>query len=181
MAWTSRNSPWAVTAALGVITLSMASIVGLRLATEDAPPLYEPFRQSAEWIRTLPQCRDQLVPVLSPDNPRWYKPAYAESIYVSGYGRYLNGHARPQLIFMADVAAHRLPADLKAELQQRLRGEGCPVLAWSAHNMDDDPRGTARGQLLASLDHSAAGPAVTTRQFRDGSGGFVLYVTGPRP
>ena len=171
----------AVTAALGVIALSMATIVGVRLSTEGAPTLYEPFRQSAEWIRTLPQCQGQEVPVLSPDNPRWYKQAYAEWIYVSGYGRYLGGFARPRLVFMADVAAHSLPADMRAELQQRLRGEGCPVLAWSAHNMDDDPRGMAKGLLLASLDRSADGAAVTTRQFRDGAGGFVLYVTGTRP
>src|SRR5262249_31786493 len=122
--------------ALAAIVLAMATIVGQRLPSGESLQLdYEPYRQSANWIRTLPACQDQILPVISTDLAVWSKPGYAETIYRSGYGRYLRGFARPELLFLTDVRAHKISTDLKQELQRRVDGEGCPVLAWSAHNI----------------------------------------------
>jgi hypothetical protein len=169
----------ALNVALGAIVLSMASIVALRLPSERAPPLYEPFRESAQWIRTLPACRDQIVPVITTDRASWYKTGYAETIYTSGYGRYLHGFARPKLVFFEDIRAHRLAADLKAELQRRLDGEGCPVLAWAAHNMSAGAIAVAKDELLDGTNRPASRSKVTAKAFQDDGLGFVLYVERP--
>jgi hypothetical protein len=169
----------ALNAALGAIVLSTASIVTLRLPPQPALSIYEPFRESAEWIRTLPSCRDQIVPVLSTDKPTWYKPGYAETIYTSGYGRYLQGFARPQLLFFHDVRANQLPIDLQAQLRQRLKGESCPVLVWSAHNVTAEVMAAAKASLLALAGRPDA--TVKAKMFEDGGMGFVLYAEHPAP
>ncbi len=166
----------ALDVALGVIVLSMASIVMLRLPSSRSLDLdYEPFRESAEWIKTLPACHNQVVPVISTDLAAWYKPGYAETIYISGYGRYLQGFAQPQLIFFQDIRTHTLPQGLKTELQRRIDGEGCPVLAWAAHNMPAGAMAVARDELLKWADRATARTKVTTKAFQDDSPGFVLY------
>jgi Dolichyl-phosphate-mannose-protein mannosyltransferase len=81
----------ALTCALSFIVLSMSSIVSSRLPSGTAPAVYEPFRQSAAWIQSLPACRGETLPVISTDDPAWYKPGYAAFIYESGYARYLQG------------------------------------------------------------------------------------------
>ena len=169
----------ALDAALGVIVLSAASIVIERLPSTRVLGLdYEPIRESAEWITTLPACRSQTLPVITTDRAAWYRPGYAETIYTSGYGRYLHGFARPQLLFFQDVRAHRLPDDLKAEVQRRLDGKGCPVLAWSAHNISVQDIEAVRNAMLQGADRSAAAASVKVRAFKDDSDGFVLYVAG---
>ena len=169
----------ALNAALGAIALSMASIVTLRLPSQQAPSIYEPFRESAEWIRTLPSCRDQMVPVLSTDRADWYKPGYAEMIYTSGYSRYLQGFAHPQLLFFHDVRARQLPIDLQHQLQRRLNGEGCPVLAWSVHNVTAEMMTAAKAALMALAGRPDA--TVKAKTFEDGTMGFVLYAERPAP
>ena len=59
----------AVVATLGVLVLSMTSIATYRLPGPDAAPTYEPYRESAQWIQTLPACREQLLPVVTTDDP----------------------------------------------------------------------------------------------------------------
>ena len=141
-----------VNLALSAIVLSMAAIVVERFPTNHPPSLYEPFRESAEWIRTVPECRDQIVPVVTADRPAWYKPGFAEIVYASAYGRYLHGFALPQLVFAEEIVAHRLPTDLRADLQRRLEGGGCPVLAWSAHNLSGEAIAVIKDELLRSMD-----------------------------
>jgi hypothetical protein len=164
----------ALAAALAVLVLSMATIATARLPGAEARALYEPFRQSAEWIRTLPACRGEIVPVITSDSRSWYKPGYAELIYGSAYGHYLQGFAPTELVFTRDLAQGTLPAGLKAELQRRLGGTGCPVLAWSAHNMTPETIAWIQARLLAALGAETA--KVTTREFEDGSLGYVLSV-----
>jgi hypothetical protein len=169
----------ALNAALGALVLSTASVATLRLPPQPALSIYEPFRESAEWITTLPSCRDQIVPVLSTDKPTWYKPGYAETIYTSGYGRYLQGFARPQLLFFQDMRANQLPVDLQAQLRRRLNGEGCPVLLWSAHNVTAEVMTAAKASLVALSGRPEA--AVKAKMFEDGGMGFVLYAEQPAP
>jgi len=170
----------ALNVTLSFLALSMASIVTLRLPSAQTLPMYEPFRESAAWIATLPSCRDQIVPVISTDRAYWYKPGYAETIYSSGYGRYLGGFARPKLLFFHDVRAGALPDDLATELRRRIDGEGCPVLAWSAHNITAEAMAAATSALLRRAGRPASA-AVKVKAFQDGGLGFVLYREGSAP
>jgi hypothetical protein len=169
----------ALASALSLLVLSMASVALTRLPLGTPRALYEPFRQSAQWIQTLPACRGQTVPVVTTDHPSWYKPGYAEEIYASAYGRYLERFAPTGLVFSRDLAQGTLPSPLKEELERRLAGEGCPVLAWSVHNMSPEIFGWIRAKLLASLGRAADDARVTAQSFSDGTPGFVLYVRQP--
>ncbi len=166
----------ALASALSVMVLSMSSIALARLPSAEPRVPYEPFRQSAHWIQTLPTCRGQILPVLTTDHPTWYKPGYAEMIYGSAYGRYLKGFAPTELVFTRDLALGTLPRALTAELQRRLAGQGCPVLAWSAHNMAPGIADWMKTQLLESAGLAADDPRIAIRSFDDGAMGYVLYV-----
>ena len=168
----------ALNGSLGVIALSMTGIVASRLPSGEAPAFYEPYRQSAHWIQTLSACRGQTLPVVTVDSPDWYKPGYAAFIYEAGYGRYLQGFATPQLVFASDLTAGRLPADLAGELRRRLDGQGCPVLAWSAHNMNRAFIAAIEERLLGALGRPDAAGLVAVKPFTDGSSGYVLYLRG---
>jgi len=163
----------ALAGTLAVLLLSMASIATARLPGAEARVLHEPFRQSAAWIRSLPACRGETLPVVTTDSPSWYKPGYAELIYDSAYGYYLRGFATTELVFMRDLALGALPAGLKAELQRRLAGGGCPVIAWTAHNMTPEAVAWIQARLLMALGAEAA--KVVAQEFEDGSLGYVLY------
>ena len=176
MAGAPRPIRLAINLALSAVVLSMAAIVMERLPSKRPPLLYEPFRESAEWIKTVPECRDQIVPVTTADRSAWYKPGFAEVLYASAYGRYLHGFALAQLVFAEEIVAHRLPADLRAELQRRLDGDGCPILAWSVHNMNIEAMAVIKDELLRSMDRPVAKTAVKTKVFRDGQVGFVLFL-----
>jgi hypothetical protein len=165
----------ALTAALAVLVLTMAGVAVARLPGTGSRVLHEPFRQSAEWIRDQPACRGQTLPVVTTDSPAWYKPGYAELIYGSAYGRYLQGFAPTELVFSRDLARGALPPGLKEALEQRLAGHGCPVVAWMAHNMTPEAGGWIQARLLAIA--GAAGAKVSLREFEDGGLGYVLYVS----
>jgi hypothetical protein len=171
----------ALASALSLLVLSMASVAMTRLPSGTPRVPYEPFRQSAHWIQTLPACRGQTLPVVTTDHSSWYKPGYAELVYASAYGRYMEGFAPTELVFSRDLEQRTLPSSLKAELKRRLEGEGCPVLAWSTHNMTPETFGWIRAKLLASLGLAADDARVMAQSFSDGTQGFVLYVRQPTP
>lgn len=172
---------WTFNIVLSAAVLAMAAIVLDRLRPSTEPLLWsEAFRPSAEWIRTLPDCRDQTIPIVVNDSRAWYKAGYAEDIYTNAYARYLHGFARPQVIYGEDLASGNLPAHLKAELQHRADGKGCPVLGWAAHNMSMEEIPETKRRLLASLDHAPNDLRIETKTFRDGNPAFVIYVN-PEP
>lgn len=167
---------------LSVAVLAMATIVIDRLRPSSEAMLWsEPFRASADWIRGVPECRGQIVPVVTTDSRSWYKPGYAEDIYTNAYARYLRGFARPILVFIEDVSSNRLPADIKAELQRRADGQGCPILAWGVHLVTGEDMAALRDSLAGFLDRPGLGRQAEIRAFRDGFEGFVLYLErGPK-
>lgn len=167
-----------LSASLGVIVLSTAGIAASRLPSGEAPAIYEPYRESADWIQTLPACRGQTLPVVTIDSPDWYKPGYAAFIYEAGYARYLRGFALPQLVFARDLSAGRVPGDLAGELRRRLDGHGCPVLAWATHNMNGAFVAEIEERLLGALGRPEAAGRVAIKPFTDGSVGYVIYVKG---
>jgi hypothetical protein len=166
----------ALASALSLLVLTMSSIAMARLPSAARGALYEPFRQSAQWIQSLPACHGQILPAVTTDHPSWYKPGYAEAIYKSAYGHYLRRFAPTELIFSRDLVRGTLAPGLRAELERRLEGEGCPVLAWSVHNMTTETFAWISAQLLASLGRGADDPRVMTQAFSDGTPGFILYV-----
>jgi hypothetical protein len=100
---------------------------------------------------------------------------YARFIHEAGYGHYLHGFAAPRLVFAHDLSVG-LPADLAGELQRRLEGQGCPVLAWAAHNMNPEIIAALEERLLLALGRSGAVDRIAIKAFSDGSLGYVIYV-----
>ena len=162
---------------LAAATLAMATLVSSRIYPSDITLLWsEPFRSSAEWIRGLPECRGQMIPVITNDGRGWYKPGYAEDIYDNAYARYLRGFARPELVFGQDILPGPMPAALKAEMQRRIDGQGCSVLGWSAHYMTGGQIAALRDEILKATDRPGAASLLEAKEFRDGFQGYVLYV-----
>ncbi|WP_296318995.1 hypothetical protein [Reyranella sp.] len=168
--------------ALPVAVLAMATIVMDRLRPSTESMLWsEPFRLTADWISNLPECRDQIVPVLNTDSPSWFKPGYAEEIYENAYGRYLKGHARPRMIFSEDLKALRLPQDVKADLRRRVDGEGCPVLLWGVHLVRLEDMEAATKELALVIDRQSLTEKSRIRTFQDGFQGYILEMDRVSP
>jgi hypothetical protein len=160
---------------LPIAVLAMAAIVADRIRPTTESLLWsEPFRSSADWIRGQPECRGQVVPVLNTDSPGWSRPGYAEEIYDNAYARYLQGYARPQMLFDEDLRGLRLPLDLKADLQRRADGEGCPALLWGVHLVTLEDMEFARRQLALALDRPLLVEKSRIGEFRDGFSGYIL-------
>ena len=163
--------------ALAVGVLGMATLVRARVQDSDIIMTWsEPFRVSAEWIRGRPECAGQMVPVIANDGRSWYKPGYAEDIYNNAYARYLKGFARPELAFGEDFVPGPLADPLRTELQKRIDGQGCSVLAWSAHYMSDVQIAAIRDAILVATNRRDAAPRLEIKQFKDGYVGYILYV-----
>ena len=112
--------------------------------------------------------------MLNTDSPGWSKPGYAEEIYDNAYARYLRGYARPQMLFDEDLRALRLPHDLKADLQRRVDGGGCPALLWGVHLVTLEDMESARKQLALALDRPLLVEQSRIGVFRDGFHSYIL-------
>ena len=143
-------------------------------------PWNEPFRESADWIKTFPECRDRPVVVINAQPRAWFKPGYSEILYADFYGNYLDRFARPQVVFLEDILAHKISNEMKEYLQWRLDGNGCPILAWSIHLITEEEFAAAGRELLKAVERPDAGRIVRTNILRDGFPGYVLYAEGPR-
>jgi hypothetical protein len=141
-------------------------------------PWNEPFRESAEWIRTFPACRDRPVMVINAQPRAWFKPGYSEILYGDFYAHYLDDFARPQVVFKEDILAHKVSGEMKEYLQWRIDGNGCPILAWSVHLITEEEFAEAARELLKAVDRPDAGRVVQTKILRDGFPGYVLYSQG---
>lgn len=141
-------------------------------------PWNEPFRESAEWIRTFPECRDRPVVVINAQPRAWFKPGYSEILYGDFYASYLADFAHPQVVFKEDILAHKVSDEMKEYLQWRIDGNGCPILAWSIHLITEEEFAEAARELLKAVDRPDAGRVVQTKILRDGFPGYVLYSEG---
>ena len=144
-----------------------------------ARPWNEPFRESAEWIRMFPECRDRPIMVVNAQPRAWFKPGYSEILYADFYANYLADFAHPQVVFKEDVLAHKVSDEMKEYLQWRVDGNGCPILAWSIHLITEDEFAEVGRELLKAIDRPNAGRVVQTKILRDGFPGYVLYAEGP--
>jgi hypothetical protein len=158
----------------------MATIALQRLPSANPPLLYEPYRGSAAWIQTIPECRGATVPVLATDPERYYKPGVARTLVDYSYASALEGYASPRTVFLEEVQAAGFPADLRGELRSHLAPGACPVLLWSVHNMTPKALAFAQFALAVELGSVDAGAIVKSREFRDGQVGYVLYLERPQ-
>jgi hypothetical protein len=145
-----------------------------------ARPWNEPFRETADWIRTFPECRDRPIMVINAQPHAWFKPGYAEILYGDFYGNYLDQFAKPQVVFKEDILAHTVSDEMKEYLQARVDGRGCPILAWSVHLITEQEFADASRELLKAIDRPDAGQLVQTKILHDGFPGYVLYAATPR-
>ncbi len=142
-------------------------------------PWNEPFRESADWIRTFPECRDRPIMVVNAQPRAWFKPGYSEILYADFYANYLGDFAHPQVVFKEDIFAHKISDEMKEYLQWRVDGNGCPILAWSIHLITEEELVAAGRELLKAIDRPDAGRVVQMKVLRDGLPGYVLYAEGP--
>ncbi|MBI3199784.1 MAG: hypothetical protein HYZ40_20160, partial [Rhodospirillales bacterium] len=108
--------------ALSAIMLWMA----VTMVAGRAKPWNEPFRESADWIRSFPACRDRPILVINAQPRTWFKPGYSEVLYADFYGNYLGDFAHPEVIFIEDIYAGKIPEDVREYLRWRIDGNGCP-------------------------------------------------------
>jgi hypothetical protein len=149
-------------------------------------------REAAHRILDFKSCKGQIVPVVDGTSTQWTKPGYLETITPAVFGRYLDGFAVPTHLYRTYLAEHRLPADLRAEIQRRVDGQGCPVLLWYGHRGPASNIPIATSELLAAVDRRQAAPAVRSEFFsaynygldrsRSEFGIFILYLDrGAKP
>jgi hypothetical protein len=117
--------------------------------------------------------------VINGEARAWFKPGYAEILYADFYANYLNGFADPKIVFLEDVLAHNLSDETKVYLQWRIDGNGCPIIAWSAHLMAEDEFAAAGREILKAVGRPNAGHVLQTKVIRDGIEGYVMYVDRP--
>ena len=149
------------------------------MAAGRAKPWNEPFRETADWIRSFPECRDRPILIINAQPRAWFKPGYSEILYADFYANYLGDFAPPNVIFLEDVLAHRIPDEIKEYLHWRVDGNGCPVLAWAIHLITEEEFDAAGQELLKAIGRPDASRIVRTKVLRDGIEGFVLYVDQP--
>jgi hypothetical protein len=155
--------------ALALLMLAASLVVSGRLV-----PRNEPFREAAAWIKTLPACQGRDILVVTSDEKKWAAPGFMEGIIAAETGHYLQPFAKPQVGYMEDVLAGRLPTGLKPELQSRLAGDACPVLAWW-------PRRVSLAQVPAVTAALAADIAQPGQEVRIRTKGFAAYGPGLWP
>lgn len=161
---------------LSLSAVVMWSVVTMTLGRER--PWNEPFRESADWIRTFPECRDRPIMVINAQPRAWFKPGYSEILYADFYANYLGDFAHPQVVFKEDILAHKMTDEMKEYLQWRVDGNGCPILAWSIHLITEDELAQAGRELLKTIDRPNAGRIVQLKVLHDGLPGYVLYAEG---
>jgi hypothetical protein len=162
--------------ALSVIVLWM----GVTMTAGRARQWNEPFRETADWIKTFPECEGRPIPVINAQPRTWFKPGYSEILYADFYATYLDNFAFPQVVFKEDILGHKIPDNMREYLEWRLDGNGCPILAWSIHLITGEEFEAAAKALLETVGRPASDVVVQTKILRDGLPGYVLHVEGKR-
>jgi hypothetical protein len=157
-----------VTSALAVVALVMMTIVGSRTQTHN-----ESFRESAAWIKTFPACRGVEIPVLGIEQTDWVHPGFDEVIVKTAYDHYLAGFAPLFIVGLEQTAPQGLPADLRADIQHRIDGAGCPIVGWVSQGYNEGGPAALSQRWLTLFDRPNAGQGLTVKS-------FVSYTYGVR-
>jgi hypothetical protein len=175
-----------VNLALAVLVLFMGTIVLSRRL-----PRNEPFRASADFVRSFPACKGQPIPVVLLDTVGKKEQGFFIRLSDEEYDRYLRGWAAPEAVFLDDLDAGRVDGGLKTTLSSRLGGAGCPVVGWSAHNFTAGEVGSVSAALAAAAGQPAAASRIKAKSFTIYRFGlrrtpmtamtYVLYASPPPP
>lgn len=143
----------ALAAALAVLVAA-----GLGLQPARWLPRIEPWREAAQYLRRLPGCANQVVPVAEP--PR-FGPATPFFQAISErylFGWYLRGSDVHTRAFPAAAFTGAGPdQELSALLRQRMASPAaCPALAWAAHDIDS-PTAQVIARRLSAASVTAGG------------------------
>jgi hypothetical protein len=150
----------AATAILSVLALGMATLVLSRGQTHN-----ESFRESAAWIKTFPACRGVVIPVLSVERSAWVRPGFDDVIVKTAYGHYLAGYAPLRVIGLDWTSPAEVPDDLRAEVQRRIDGVGCPIIGWASQGYDPRDKEALPRRWLALFDRAGATRGLAVKTF----------------
>ena len=127
----------------------------------------EPWRETAQYVASLPSCRNAVLDVVQPDRFGPDTPFYRMIAQRYLFGAYLGGRwpqVQPHL--RADFTDPVRSPDLARRLAIRAKDPAsCPVLAWAVHDVDTDQAAALRRRLADLPGVSPA--AVRLREFSD--------------
>ena len=150
-----------------VLAAGLTILIGAELSLLHARvlPRIEPWREAAGYVRGLPGCAGQAIPVVQP--PRFGPPTPFFRMIAERYffGWYLRGSRVRARAFQPGAFTGSAPdPELAALLRQRMATPGaCPALAWAAHDVDAGQAG-AIGRSLSRLAAQTGG-AVRVQTF----------------
>jgi hypothetical protein len=159
----ARTQPYVRQAANGVIVvliLGMSMIVAGRFVERN-----EPWKESAADVRTFAACRGQVIPVVSEDGPYLRNPKFPDRYAPFLYGYYLGGFAPTRIFELTDIDKGQLPPDIRAIIADRLKGGGCPIVAWSAHTPPDHYADKLMPELKKTVGKPAPGYHLEKREY----------------
>ena len=172
---------------IAVLILGMAGVVAGRFVERN-----EPWKESAQAVETYAACRGQIIPVVSEDGPYLRNPRFPDVYAPYIYGYYLDGFAPIRIFELTDINKGKLPADIHAIIAQRLKGGGCPIVAWSAHTPPDHYADILMPELTATVGKPAPGYHLEKEEYDfydqvlgadpSSNPGFIVVVApGPKP
>jgi hypothetical protein len=118
-------------------------------------PQGEAWRESSQFIDSVPACRSATIPVVNPPlfGPR--TPFFDDLVQRRFYGFYDREPSRLRVYTGDQFAAP--PADLAQLYRSRISdARACPILAWAVHNLDQDAAQTLLHQVAQGAHISEA-------------------------
>jgi len=153
----SRGPRWE--AALGLaVFVCLALRLPLTLERRDIQRM-EDWRTSAAYVSAIPACRGQDIPVILPFRFGPSTLFFRRLAEVNFFGRYYRGGGTLRALLPDELAGDPVLAPLFAP---RARG-GCPILAWSVHDIGPPDAERIRAALAARPE--LAGAKVTAHGF----------------
>jgi len=174
-------------AVIAVLIIGMAGVVAGRFVERN-----EPWKESAQAVQTYAACRGQVIPVVSEDGPYLRNPRFPDVYAPYIYGYYLDGFAPTRIFELTDIKTGKLPSDVRAIIAQRLKGGGCPIVAWSAHTPPDHFADILMPELTATVGKPAPGYHLEKEEYdfydqvlgadpASNPGFIVVVAPGPKP
>lgn len=167
--------------ALAVVVLAMNSIVVGRVL-----PRNTPIKEISQRILQFENCRGQILPIVDATPMNWTKADYSQTLTSGTLDRYLEGFAIPKHVFRDHLVGRMIAPDVRAEIERRIDGEGCPIILWFVHRGPRDNVQKLTSEVLNAVDRPRAAPAVRSEFFssynygldrtRSEFGLFILYM-----
>ncbi len=151
----------AINLALAALVLTMATLVTQRML-----PRTEAFRAGAALVESFPACRGADIPVFSVERTAPDHLAFQDQTVKIAYDRYLAGFATSRVVNVEPGIPQPLPADLRADIQRRIDGAGCPVIGWASHDPDLQHLNGLPAKMLTLADRPGASSRVAAKTFQ---------------